>query len=77
MVRHDREDPAATRSAYRKGVCNMTAEQKVSPRQELDTFLGTGRLRDVAERARLSEAAQDLLVNIVARYCEPRRRRKR
>lgn len=41
-------------------------------RQELLEYAETGRLRDA--NGRLSEAAQDLLVDIVLRYCEPRRK---
>jgi hypothetical protein len=44
----------------------------MTPRQELDDFVETGRLRDVAQEGGLSQEAQDLLVNIVRRYCAPR-----
>jgi hypothetical protein len=47
---------------------------KASRRQELLAYLETGRLRD-AVAGDLSEAAQDLLIDIVSRYCEPRRKR--
>lgn len=47
-----------------------------SRRQELLEFAETGRLRDAAFDARLSEAACDLLVDIVIRYCEPRRKKR-
>lgn len=46
---------------------------ELSRRQELLEYLETGRLRD-AVAADLSETAQDLLIDIVSRYCEPRRR---
>lgn len=48
---------------------------EVSPRQQLDQFVGSGRLREMAEKARLSDAATELLVNVVARYCQPRKRK--
>jgi hypothetical protein len=50
---------------------------KPSRRQELADLVGTGRLRDAGMDARLSEEACNLLVDIVARYCEPRRTRRR
>lgn len=46
-----------------------------SRRQELFDFVARGRLREVAHDGRLSEAACDLLVDIVLRYCDPPRRR--
>lgn len=42
-----------------------------SRRQELLEYAETGRLRDA--NSRLSEEAASLLVDIVLRYCEPRR----
>jgi predicted AAA+ superfamily ATPase len=47
--------------------------QETSRRQELSDYTETGRLRD-AVAAELSEDATDLLVDIVRRYCAPRRR---
>lgn len=53
---------------------------KPSPRQELDIYVGSGNLRHAVERHntadKLSPAAIELLVNVVARYCAPRRRRR-
>lgn len=43
-----------------------------SRRQELSEYLDTGRLRD-AVAGDLREAAQDLLIDVVARYCDPPR----
>lgn len=47
-----------------------------SRRQELLEYAETGQLRD-AVADRLSSEAQDLLVDIVVRYCEPRRKPRR
>lgn len=51
----------------------------MSRRQELSEFLECGHLRDCVMRHApgLSADAADLLVDIVSRYCEPRRRRRR
>lgn len=46
----------------------------MSPRQELREYAERGNLRRDAERT-LSMEAADLLVSIVLRYCEPRRKR--
>lgn len=46
----------------------------VSRRQELFEFAERGRLRDMANDAGLSDDAQNLLCDIVIRYCEPRRK---
>lgn len=46
-----------------------------SRRQELREYMETGRLRDATARD-LSTDAQDLLVDLVARYCEDRTRRR-
>jgi len=43
----------------------------VSRRQELAAYLGEGRLRS-AVAGDLSDEAQDLLIDIVSRYCDPR-----
>jgi hypothetical protein len=51
--------------------------KKQSRRQELFEFAEIGRLREVAHDGRLSEEAVDLLVDIVIRYCEPRRKPRR
>ena len=45
----------------------------MSRRQELLLFAETGRLRQAIEM-KLSEDAADLLVDVVIRYCSPRRR---
>lgn len=46
-----------------------------SPRQELGDFAESGDLRGVLERgASVSSAAIDLAVEVIRRYCEPRRR---
>ena len=50
--------------------------KKLSPRQELDAWVGTGNLRDHAEKARLSPEAIELLVTVVSRYCQPRYKRR-
>jgi hypothetical protein len=53
---------------------------KESPRQELLEYMERGWLRDAVARGSppaLSQEAQDLLVNVVARYCEPRRQPRR
>ncbi len=47
-----------------------------SRRQELLEFMETGRLRD-AVADKLSEEAADLLIDLVSRYCSPRRKRTR
>lgn len=51
-----------------------------SPRQELDAYVGSGNLREAVSRhngnQHLSEAAIELLITIVGRYCEPRRKTK-
>lgn len=44
-----------------------------SRRKELGDYAETGRLRDAVSSA-LSEDATDLLVDIVRRYCSPRRK---
>lgn len=48
-----------------------------SPRQELGNYAAEGRLRTALERAnpRLSERARELCVDVVMRYCQPRKRR--
>lgn len=46
-----------------------------SRRQELLEYAETGQLRD-AVADRLSSEAQDLLINVVMRYCEARRKRR-
>lgn len=49
---------------------------KQSPRKELDEYANSGNLRrDV--HGRISEEAEDLLIDVVRRYCEPRRNRRR
>jgi hypothetical protein len=53
-----------------------TVERRETPRQELLEFVETGRLRQQVE-GKLSIEAADLLVNVVIRYCEPRRPRRR
>lgn len=53
----------------------MSNRTHQSPRQEVGWFADTGRLRDVAHDAGLSSEACDLLVRVVQRYTEPRRRR--
>lgn len=50
---------------------------KNSRRQELSQFVGSGRLREMAEKARLSAPATELLVDIVGRYCAPSKPRKK
>lgn len=54
-------------------------EQKISPRQELARFVGSGGLRGLFEKhsTGLSEQAIDLLIHIALRYCETPRRRKK
>jgi hypothetical protein len=47
-----------------------------SRRQELLAYLESGRLRDDVARG-LSVEAQDLLIDIVARYCEHRRPKRK
>lgn len=54
----------------------MAAKPK-SRRQELREFAELGRLRDVAHDGRLSEDACNLLVDIVLRYCDPPRPRRK
>lgn len=51
---------------------------KKSRRQELADFYGSGRLRQMAEMhsSSLSHEAIDLLVDVVGRYCEPRRKKR-
>ena len=48
-----------------------------SRRQELREFAESGRLRDLAQSARLSREAQDLIVDVVIRYCEPKPTKRR
>jgi predicted AAA+ superfamily ATPase len=48
------------------------SETKPSRRKELEEYLETGRLRD-AVAGELSEEATELLLDIVSRYCAPRR----
>lgn len=47
-------------------------------RQELLSYMNSGALRDAVMHgpSGLSMDASDLLVDIVARYCEPRRNRR-
>lgn len=52
------------------------SNQPQTPKQELDAFVGSGRLRDLAEKARLSTEATELLVDVVGGHCAPRRRRR-
>lgn len=52
----------------------MSAEKKMSRRQELLAFVATGRLRTCLFDARLSGEATDLAVDVILRYCEPRQR---
>lgn len=51
--------------------------KKITPRKELDAYVGRGNLRDAIDRyncvQRLSPAAIELLINVVGRYCAPRR----
>lgn len=47
---------------------------KNSPRQKLYAFYGDGRLRDALERARLDEETIQLAVDVLGRYCSPRRK---
>lgn len=51
----------------------MKTERK-SPRQELRSFVGCGRLRQVLENAYMSREAVQLAIDVVMRYCEPRSR---
>ncbi len=46
-----------------------------SPRRELGEYANSGNLRRDTE-GRVSAEAADLLVTVVLRYCEPRRRPK-
>lgn len=54
---------------------------KLSPRKELDAYLGSGNLREAISRHNsthpLGYAAIELLIDIVGRYCAPRRKRKK
>lgn len=45
-----------------------------SRRRELLRFAESGRLRDAAHSSGLGSDATDLLVDVVMRYCEPRRK---
>ena len=47
-----------------------------SPRQRLLLFADTGRLRDAAMNGGADSDVADLVVTVVLRYCEPRRRRR-
>lgn len=47
----------------------------LTPRPELREFVETGRLRDRINSNHLSQEAEDLLIAIVERYCEPRRKK--
>ena len=49
---------------------------KKSRRQELGDYVGNGHLRQAIEGKGLSDDAMQLLVDVVMRYCEPRRKRR-
>ena len=45
-----------------------------SPRKELGEYVETGQLRDLLTDSDMTEEAIQLCVDVVRRYCEPRRR---
>jgi len=52
---------------------NTTTKKEQSRRQKLDAFVGNGNLRYALE-GKLDADALELLIDIVARYCQPRKR---
>ena len=58
----------------------LNKDKARSPRQELRGYAGSGNLRYAMQRTgicpQLSESALQLLVDLVMRYCEPRRRKR-
>lgn len=48
-----------------------TSYRRLSRRQELGHFTGSGRLRQAVE-GKLSREAIDLLIDVVERYCAPK-----
>lgn len=57
-------------------ICGSMGNSK-SPRQELGDYANSGQLRTALEKTNptMSEAARSLCVDVVLRYCEPRRKR--
>ena len=57
----------------------MSDKQEISPRQELARFVDSGELRYALERRapKLTDAAIDLAVTVIARYCENKHYRKK
>lgn len=55
------------------------AKEDISPRQELGNFANEGRLRDALAdyNPSMSEEAIQLCIDVVIRYCEPRRTRRK
>ena len=55
------------------------SKDKISPRQQLASFVGRGDLRYALEAKSngLSEEALELLITIALRYCEPTRRKRK
>lgn len=45
-----------------------------SRRQKLDELVGSGKLRQMLEMKSVDEDVIQLLIDIVGRYCEPRRK---